>query len=73
MPCDVCQRSARVVVVTSDKCYFNEEWVWGYREDARLGGHDPYSGSKGAAELVVTAYQNSFFDKERNPGPRGGR
>jgi len=57
-----------VVIVTSDKCYFNEEWVWGYREDSRLGGHDPYSGSKGAAELVVTAYQNSFFDKERNAG-----
>lgn len=56
-----------VVVVTSDKCYFNEEWVWGYREDARLGGHDPYSGSKGAAELVVTAYQHSFFHPERNP------
>ena len=55
-----------VVVVTSDKCYYNEEWVWGYREDARLGGHDPYSGSKGAAELVVTAYQNSFFDRERH-------
>lgn len=56
-----------IVIVTSDKCYFNEEWVWGYREDARLGGHDPYSGSKGAAELVVTAYQNSFFDPARNP------
>lgn len=54
------------VIVTSDKCYYNEEWVWGYREDSRLGGHDPYSGSKGAAELVVTAYQNSFFDQERN-------
>ena len=57
-----------VVVVTSDKCYFNEEWVWGYREDSRLGGHDPYSASKGCAELVVTAYQNSFFSAERNPG-----
>lgn len=56
-----------VVVVTSDKCYYNEEWVWGYREDSRLGGHDPYSGSKGAAELVVTAYQSSFFHKDRNP------
>ena len=44
-----------VLVVTSDKCYYNEEWVWGYREDSRLGGIDPYSGSKGAAELVVTA------------------
>jgi CDP-glucose 4,6-dehydratase len=45
-----------VVVVTSDKCYYNEEWVWGYREDSRLGGHDPYSASKGAAEIVVAAY-----------------
>ena len=57
-----------VVAVTSDKCYFNEEWAWGYREDDRLGGHDPYSGSKGAAELVITAYQNAFFHPERNPG-----
>ena len=57
-----------VVVVTSDKCYYNEEWVWGYREDSRLGGHDPYSGSKGCAELVVTAYQNSFFSAERHQG-----
>jgi CDP-glucose 4,6-dehydratase len=57
-----------VVIVTSDKCYFNEEWVWGYREDSRLGGHDPYSASKGCAELVVTAYQNSFFNPERQPG-----
>jgi len=55
-----------VVVVTSDKCYFNEEWVWGYREDSRLGGHDPYSASKGCAELVVTSYQNSFFSADRN-------
>jgi CDP-glucose 4,6-dehydratase len=57
-----------MVVVTSDKCYYNEEWVWGYREDSRLGGHDPYSGSKGCAELVVTAYQNSFFSAERHQG-----
>jgi CDP-glucose 4,6-dehydratase len=55
-----------VVVVTSDKCYFNEEWVWGYREDSRLGGVDPYSGSKGAAELVVTAYQHSYFSADRH-------
>lgn len=59
-----------VVVVTSDKCYYNEEWVWGYREDSRLGGVDPYSGSKGAAELVVTAYRHSYFDGDRFPdGP----
>ena len=54
-----------VVVVTSDKCYYNEEWVWGYREDSRLGGHDPYSSSKGCAELVTTAYQHSFFGADR--------
>jgi CDP-glucose 4,6-dehydratase len=53
------------VIVTSDKCYFNAEWVWGYREQDRLGGHDPYSGSKGAAELVVTAYRSSYFDPDR--------
>jgi CDP-glucose 4,6-dehydratase len=57
-----------VVVVTSDKCYLNEEWVWGYREDARLGGNDPYSASKGCAEIVVTAYQRSFFSADRHPG-----
>jgi CDP-glucose 4,6-dehydratase len=56
-----------VVVVTSDKCYRNEEWVWGYRETDRLGGHDPYSGSKGAAELAVEAYRSSFFDPDRDP------
>jgi CDP-glucose 4,6-dehydratase len=56
-----------VVVVTSDKCYRNDEWVWGYREIDALGGHDPYSGSKGAAELVVTAYRHSFFDAARDP------
>lgn len=55
-----------VVIVTSDKCYYNEEWVWGYREDSRLGGIDPYSGSKGAAELVVTAYQHSYFSADRH-------
>jgi CDP-glucose 4,6-dehydratase len=50
-----------VVVVTSDKCYYNEEWVWGYREDSRLGGHDPYGASKGCAELVTTAFRESYF------------
>jgi CDP-glucose 4,6-dehydratase len=50
-----------VVVVTSDKCYDNREWVWGYRESDALGGDDPYSASKGAAELVVGAYLRSFF------------
>jgi CDP-glucose 4,6-dehydratase len=48
------------IVVTSDKCYENREWAWGYREDEPLGGHDPYSSSKGAAELVAAAYRKSY-------------
>ena len=50
-----------VVVVTTDKCYENQEQVWGYREIDRLGGHDPYSASKAAAELVAASYRESFF------------
>jgi CDP-glucose 4,6-dehydratase len=54
--------SVRVVIcVTTDKCYQNQEWVWPYRETDSLGGHDPYSSSKAAAELVAAAYRNSFF------------
>jgi CDP-glucose 4,6-dehydratase len=54
-------RSVRgVVVVTSDKCYDNKEWVWGYRENEAMGGADPYSCSKGCAELVTAAYRRSF-------------
>lgn len=53
-----------VVVVTSDKCYENREWVWGYRETDAMGGSDPYSCSKGATELVTTAYRRSFFQGE---------
>jgi CDP-glucose 4,6-dehydratase len=49
------------VIVTSDKCYENNEWPWGYREDDRLGGFDPYSNSKGCAEMVTAAYRHSFF------------
>lgn len=49
------------VIITSDKCYDNAEWVWGYRETDALGGEDPYSASKGASELVVKAYAKSFF------------
>ncbi|WP_204138999.1 CDP-glucose 4,6-dehydratase [Halomicronema sp. CCY15110] len=57
---------ARVVVnITSDKCYENREWVWGYRENEAMGGHDPYSNSKGCAELVAAAYRNSFFSPEQ--------
>ena len=50
-----------VVNVTSDKCYENREWHWGYRESEPMGGRDPYSNSKGCAELVTTAYRESFF------------
>ena len=51
-----------LVTVTSDKCYENKEWVWGYRENEPMGGYDPYSNSKGCAELVTAAYRNSFFN-----------
>lgn len=50
-----------VVVVTTDKCYENREWHWGYREDEPMGGHDPYSNSKGCSELVTSAYRSSFL------------
>lgn len=53
-----------VVNVTTDKCYENREWLWGYREDDRLGGYDPYSSSKGCAELVTSAFRRSFFNSE---------
>ena len=57
--------SVRAVVnITTDKCYENKEWVWGYREDEPMGGHDPYSSSKGCAELVSSAYRKSFFEAE---------
>ncbi|WVN42733.1 CDP-glucose 4,6-dehydratase [beta proteobacterium MWH-UniP1] len=51
-----------VVNVTTDKCYENREWVWGYRENDPMGGYDPYSSSKGCAELVSAAYRSSFFN-----------
>ena len=54
-----------VVNVTSDKCYENREWVWGYRENEAMGGFDPYSNSKGCAELVASAYRSSFFNSDK--------
>ncbi len=51
------------VCITTDKCYENREWVWPYRETDPMGGHDPYSSSKGAAELVISAYRRSFFEQ----------
>ena len=52
------------VVVTSDKCYENRGWDWAYRENEPMGGHDPYSSSKGCSELVAAAYRSSFLDRE---------
>jgi CDP-glucose 4,6-dehydratase len=51
-----------IVNVTSDKCYENREWVWGYKENDPMGGYDPYSASKGCAELVTSSYRRSFFN-----------
>ena len=56
-----CPTVKAVVVVTSDKCYLNREWQWGYRENEALGGHDPYSASKACTELVAQSWQQSFF------------
>jgi CDP-glucose 4,6-dehydratase len=57
-------RSCVAVLITSDKCYDNVEWVWGYRENDRLGGKDVYSGSKGAAELIIKSYSHSFYTND---------
>jgi len=54
------------IIVTSDKCYDNKEWIYGYRESDPMGGYDPYSSSKGCVELVVSAYRNSFFNSENS-------
>ena len=62
-----------LVYVTSDKCYENVEWLWGYREIDRLGGHDPYSASKAAAELVFAAYANSYLSKRSELGAASAR
>jgi CDP-glucose 4,6-dehydratase len=60
-----CDSVRSVVVITSDKCYQNQGWVWAYRENDRLGGHDPYSNSKACAELVVSSFRNSFFPTDK--------
>ena len=57
-----CANLRAIVNVTTDKCYENREWEWGYRENEPMGGHDPYSNSKGCSELVTAAYRNSFFN-----------
>ena len=58
------EKPCTAVLITSDKCYDNVEWVWGYRETDALGGPDPYSASKGAAELVIRSHVKSFFPKD---------
>jgi CDP-glucose 4,6-dehydratase len=61
---EACRHSPHVkavVIVTTDKCYANRSWIWGYRENDRLGGNDPYSSSKAMAELAVAAYRSSYF------------
>ncbi len=58
-----CDSVKAVLNVTTDKCYENKEWLWGYRENEPLGGYDPYSNSKACSELVTSAYRNSFFNQ----------
>ena len=67
-----CPSVRSVVIVTTDKCYANNEWPYGYREADALGGHDPYSASKAAAEMVVASYRSSFFDAGETPKKRVG-
>ena len=60
-----CESVRVVVAITTDKCYENKEWVWGYRENDPMGGYDPYSSSKGCAELLSAAYRQSYFNPEQ--------
>lgn len=67
---DACRRMASlkaIVCITTDKCYENREWVWPYRESDPMGGYDPYSSSKGAAELAISAYRRSYFHDPAGP------
>jgi CDP-glucose 4,6-dehydratase len=59
-----CSTVKALVNVTTDKCYENKEWIWSYRENESMGGHDPYSCSKGCAELVTSSFRESFFSRE---------
>jgi CDP-glucose 4,6-dehydratase len=60
----MCKGIKAVINVTTDKCYENKEWIWGYRENEPMGGYDPYSNSKACSELVTAAYRNSFFNSD---------
>ena len=68
-----CSTVKALVFISSDKCYENLEWVWGYRESDVMGGHDPYSASKGAVELVFSSYLRSFFTSRQNFGAATAR
>lgn len=68
-----CPNLRAIVSVTTDKCYENKEWPWGYRENEPMGGHDPYSSSKGCAELVTSAYRSSFFNTINSPNLASAR
>ncbi len=69
-----CCASVKVAInVTTDKCYQNNEWLWGYRENDAMGGDDPYSASKGCSELITNSYIKSFFSKENTANVASGR
>jgi CDP-glucose 4,6-dehydratase len=68
-----CANVRAIVNVTTDKCYENREWFWGYREEEPLGGRDPYSNSKACSELVTSAYRDSFFQKDSQVGLASAR
>ena len=58
----MCSGIKAVINITTDKCYENKEWLWGYRENEPMGGYDPYSNSKACSELITASYRNSFFN-----------
>ncbi len=68
-----CATLKSIVAVTTDKCYENKEWVWGYRENEPMGGHDPYSSSKGCCELLISSYRNSYFNDAKSPNLASAR
>ncbi|QDT64270.1 CDP-glucose 4,6-dehydratase [Calycomorphotria hydatis] len=68
-----CLSVRAIVNVTSDKCYENREWCWPYRETESMGGHDPYSASKGCSELITSSFRRSFFTGDRQVGVATGR
>ncbi|MCC6371052.1 MAG: CDP-glucose 4,6-dehydratase [Bacteroidia bacterium] len=68
-----CTSVKAAINVTTDKCYQNNEWLWGYRENDAMGGDDPYSASKGCSELITNSYIKSFFSKENTAHVASGR